>query len=89
MYTIRRQLRNFYPFEKQFDQPATAVELRDGERRKGKVVDEKDEELVVLGIVELHVLQPDRIACGRLEAGQNDGLVWSQRRPVALSMAWE
>ena len=47
------------PFEKEFHLPATAVQLGDGQGRKVEIVGEENEQLVVLGIVELHPTQMD------------------------------
>ena len=38
------------PFEEQFDLPATAIELGDGQRRDGEVVGQEDQRLAGFGI---------------------------------------
>ena len=45
------------PLEEQFDLPAAAVELGDGERGQGEVVGEKDQRLAGLGIFEADASQ--------------------------------
>ncbi len=67
-----------YPLEEQFDLPAAAIKLGDGDCRQGKVVGEKDQRLGGLGILEADASQWRFEALVRVEAGENDGLIADQ-----------
>ena len=51
----------FDPFEEQFDLPATAIKLGDGQSRQVEVVGQKDQIFVVFDIVELDAAQVLRV----------------------------
>ena len=66
------------PFEKELHLPAAAVQFGYGQGRKVEIVGEKNEQLVVLGIVELHPAQLDRVTLTGPCPSQHDGLVATQ-----------
>ena len=71
------------PFEKQFDLPATAIQLGYGERRQGEVVGNKDQRLGRCRIFEANAPQRrcEILLC--VKAGEKNGLVADQTgRPV-------
>src|SRR5207244_3506522 len=68
------------PFEKQFDPPPAAVELRDGQRRLGEVVGEKNQRLAGLRIAKADSPQGFRKIAPGVEAGQDHRLVETQTR---------
>ena len=68
----------FNPFKEEFHLPATAIQTGDGERRQIEIIGEKDEQLVMFGIVELHASQMDRVFLAGSCPGQHDRLVAPQ-----------
>ncbi len=68
----------FDPFEEQFDLPASAIELGDGQCRDGEVVGQKDQPLAGLGIAITDATQRVGIIVLGLQAGHHDGLVEAQ-----------
>ncbi len=66
------------PFEEQFDLPASAIELGDGQCRDGEVVGQKDQPLAGLGIAITDATQRVGIIVLGLQAGHHDGLVEAQ-----------
>ena len=66
------------PLEEQFDLPAAAVELGDGQRRQGEVVGQEDQRLAGFRIVEANAAQRCGEALARVEAGEDDGLIADQ-----------
>ena len=66
------------PFEEQFDLPAAAIELRDGQRGHGEVVGQKDQGLARGGIALADAAERSGIIVLGLQAGQPDGLVETQ-----------
>src|SRR3974390_2148480 len=70
----------FDPFEEQFDAPAQAVELRDGESGQDEIVGQKDQIFSALGIFELDPAQWCVEALARVKDGEHYGLVADQAR---------
>ncbi len=68
----------FDPFEEQFDLPAAAIKLRDGQRRQVEIVGQEDQVLVVFGIVEFDTPQVLRVILGLVVSGQRNSLVAAQ-----------
>ena len=66
------------PFEEQFDLPASAIELGDGQCWDGKVVGQEDQQLAGLGIAITDATQRDGIIVSGSQAGHHDGLVEAQ-----------
>jgi len=66
------------PFEEEFDLPASAIELGDGQRRDRKVVGQEDQQFAGFGIAIADATQRDgKIVLG-IQAGQHDGLIKPQ-----------
>ena len=63
------------PFEEQFHLPATAIELGDGQRRQGKVVRQKDQPSLLLGIEITNAPQFVRVASAGDGIGERDDLI--------------
>ena len=68
----------FDPFEEQFDLPATAIKLGDGQCRQVEIVGQKDQIFLVFGIVELDAAQVLRVIVACLGRGQGNRLVAAQ-----------
>jgi len=68
------------PFEKQFDTPPAAVELRDGQSRFGEVVGEKHQCLAGLRVAKADAAQRLGIIAPGIEARQDNRLVETQAR---------
>jgi hypothetical protein len=66
------------PFEEQFDLPASAIELGDGQRRDGEVVGQEDQHLAGLGITIADAAEWLGIIVLGIQAGHHDGLVETQ-----------
>ena len=66
------------PFEEQFDLPAAAIELGDGQRRHGEVVGQEDQRLAGFGIAIADAAQRVGIIVLGVQAGQHHGLVEAQ-----------
>jgi len=66
------------PFEEEFDLPAAAIELGDGQRRHGEVVGQKDQRLARLGIAIADAAHGDGIIVLGFQAGEHHGLVETQ-----------
>ncbi len=66
------------PFEEQFDLPAAAIELGDGERRKDEVVGQKDQRLSTLRVLEANAPQRVLKAVARVEDSKHNRLVADQ-----------
>ena len=67
-----------YPFEKNFDLPAAAIKLGDGERRQGEVVGQEYERLGTFGILVTNAAQWRLESLARVKAGEEDGLIADQ-----------
>ena len=80
----RRAIKGFDPqmlldlFEEQFDLPASAIELGDGQRRDGEVVGQEDQHVAGFGIAITDATQRVGIIVLGLKAGHHDGLVEAQ-----------
>ena len=70
----------FDPAEEQFDLPAGAVELRDDQGRELKIVGEKDQAQVFLGVEVVNAPQGRGIATRTLGSGEANGLIGTQAR---------
>ena len=68
----------FDPAEEQLDLPAGAVELRDEQGRQVKIVGEKDQAQVLLGVEIVDAPQGCGIATRTLASGQANGLIGTQ-----------
>ncbi len=68
----------FNPFEEELHLPATTVQVGDGERRQVEIIGEKDEQLVMFGIIEFYASHVDRVILIGLFPGQDDRLVAPQ-----------
>ena len=66
------------PFEEQFDLPASAIELGDGQSWHGEVVGQEDQHLAGFGIAITDAPQRVGIIVLGLRAGHHDGLVEAQ-----------
>ena len=66
------------PFKEQFDLPASAIELGDGQCWHGEVVGQEDERLAGFGIAITDATQRGGIIVLSLQAGHHDGLVETQ-----------
>jgi len=66
------------PFEEEFDLPASAIELGDGQRRDGKIVGQEDQHLAGFGIAITDASQRGGIIVLGIQAGHHDGLVEAQ-----------
>ena len=66
------------PFEEEFDLPASAIELGDGQCWDGKVVGQEDQHLAGFGIAITDASQRDGIIVLGLQASQHDGLIKPQ-----------
>ena len=66
------------PFEEQFDLPAAAIELGDGQRRHGEVVGQEDQRFAGFGIAIADAAQRVGIIVLGVQAGQHHGLVETQ-----------
>ncbi len=66
------------PFEEEFDLPASAIELGDGQRWDGKVVGQKDQHLAGFGIAITDASQRGGIIVPGIQAGHHDSLVEAQ-----------
>ena len=66
------------PFEEEFDLPAAAIELGDGQRWHGEVVGQEDQRLAGFGITIADAPQRGGIIMLGLETGHHDGLVETQ-----------
>ena len=66
------------PFEEEFDLPAAPIQLRDGQRRDGEVVGQKDQRLARFWIAITDATQRGGIIVLSLQAGHHDGLVEAQ-----------
>src|SRR5208282_6093364 len=83
----------FDPAKEQLDLPARAVELRDEQGRQVKIVGEKDQAQVLLGVEIVDAPQGGGIAARTLGSGQANGLIGTQPQgvidspPLASSVA--
>src|SRR5687768_18604014 len=68
----------FDPLEEQLDLPATAIKLRNGERRQAEVVGQKDQLPPVLDIVIAHAPQGLGILLRDQGTSQHDRLIAAQ-----------
>ena len=68
----------FDPFEEQFDLPAAAIELGDGQRRDREVVGQENQDFAGSGIAISDAAQRGRIIVLGLRSGHHDGLVKTQ-----------
>jgi hypothetical protein len=66
------------PFEEQFDLPASAIELGNGQRRDGEVVGQEDERFAGFGVAIADAPQGVGLIVLGLQAGHHDGLVEPQ-----------
>ena len=66
------------PFEEEFDLPAAAIELGDGQRRDGEVIGQEDQALARCWIAIADAAQRAGIIALRDQAGQHHGLVETQ-----------
>ena len=66
------------PFEEEFDLPASAIELGDGQRWDGKVVGQKDQHLAGFGIAITDASQGGGIIVLGIQAGHHDSLIKPQ-----------
>jgi len=66
------------PFEEEFDLPAAAIELGDGQGRHGEVVGQKDQRLARLGIAITDAAHGDGIIVLGVQPGEDHGLVETQ-----------
>ena len=66
------------PFEEEFDWPAAAIELGDGQCRHGEVIGQKDQRLAGFWIAIPDAAQGDGIIVMGVKAGQHHGLVKTQ-----------
>jgi len=66
------------PFEEEFDLPAAAIELGDGQRRHGEVVGQKDQRLARFWIAIADAAHGDGIIVLGVQAGEHHGLVETQ-----------
>ena len=66
------------PFEEEFDLPAAAIELGDGQRRHGEVVGQKDQRLARCWIAIADAAHGDRIMALGVQPGEPHGLVETQ-----------
>ena len=66
------------PFEEEFDLPAVAIELGDGQRRHGEVVGQENQRLARLGIAIADAAHGDGIIVLGVQAGEHHGLVETQ-----------
>ena len=67
-----------HPFEEEFDLPASAIELGDGQSWDGEVVCQEDQRLACFGIAITDASQRDGIIVLGLQAGHHDGLIKPQ-----------
>src|SRR6266849_8083497 len=70
------------PFEEQFHLPALLVDVGNGPRRQGKVVGQKLQALVALGIEVAHLPEGVGIGGGGFQGGQNHGLIREHARAL-------
>ena len=68
----------FDPFEEQLHLPSAAIELRDGQRRDGEVVGQKDQCLAALGIAIANAAQLLGVRAAGVETAQHHRLVEAQ-----------
>ena len=73
-------------FEEEFDLPAAAIKLGNGEGQQGEVVGDKDQCLVGLGVHEADTPQWRFEAFARGEASEQDGLIADQSRGAVDGM---
>lgn len=66
------------PFEEEFDLPASAIELGDGQRWDGEVVGQEDQRLAGFGIAITDASQRDGIIVLGLQASHHNGLIKPQ-----------
>lgn len=66
------------PFEEEFDLPATAIELGDGQRRHGEVIGQEDQRPARFRIAIADAAQRDGIIVLGVQPGEHDGLVETQ-----------
>jgi hypothetical protein len=66
------------PFEEEFDLPAAAVKLGNGERRQDKVVGQEDQRLGGLRVLEANASQRGLVVLWGVDAGKKDGLIADQ-----------
>ena len=68
----------FDPFEEEFDLPAAAIELGDGQRRDGEVVGQEDQHLARFWIAIADAAHGDGIIVLGVKPGEHHGLVETQ-----------
>ncbi|GAB1720379.1 MAG: hypothetical protein NTAFB09_21100 [Nitrosospira sp.] len=68
----------FDPFEEQFDLPAAAVKLSDGQGGQFEVVGQEHQFLIVSGVEELDAPQVLRVVPGLVVTGERDYLIAAQ-----------